>query len=381
MARIINITRNRDTYDITVVTDGRPEKHAYYNIATNEKIGISGKVVQALRYEEGILLNILMGYYLNPKVREFCDRLISLPTFDYNKKNYICQHSVSYYDIQHDMDVILNNWKDFLEYAKADEITTDFVSYLSNKKAASALDWIQDAEIKDMVKHMYNSARMAFIEMSQKYKSFRKAVNQEIKRKIKIDNNRKKLFEMLQIDKDTLSAEYGMKCFNILNSISQTISFLIDDYERADALITKLQLTNYEINDVKDALRDLKSMEESRENEIFANHQKNAHLEYENNEFKIFVPTSRGDLAQYGNYFHNCLNGHEWNCYLSCGERYAVIVIDKATNQPVICVDIECDNRRIHQYLKPCNRPLSKDDDRYRAFKTEYQQYLQKVNN
>lgn len=381
MAKIINITRNRDNYDITVVTEGKPEKHAYYNIATNEKIGVSGRAVQSLRYDEGILLNMLTSFYLNAKVREFCDRLISLPTFDFNKKNYICRNSIQQWNIPEEVQVILDNWKDFLEYAKADEINHCFASYIANKKIASALDWIQDDEIKDCINGMYYEHRLEFIKLTKKYKSFRKAVNQQIKRKITIDNNRKKLFEIMNIDNDTLSREYGMKCYNIMSSISQTLSNLLSNYSRADEMITAMQITDYEINDINDALRDLTSMKENKDNETFAKRQQTANLEYENAEFKIFVPTSRGDLAEYGNYFHNCLNGHEWNNYLSNGERYAVIVIDKTTNRPVICADIECNSHKICQYLKPCNRPLSKNDDRYRAFKAEYQQYLQKVNN
>ena len=267
-----------------------------------------------------------------------------------------------------------------MEYAKADEINNTFEKYIADKKVASALDWIQDDEIKDCINRMYYEHRLEFIKLTKKYKSFRKAVNQQVKRKITIDNNRKKLFEMMNIDNDTLSREYGMKCYNIMSSISQTLSTLLSNYSRADEMIKAMQI-DYEINDINDALRDLTSMKESKDNETFAKRQQIANLEYENDEFKIFVPTSRGDLAEYGNYFRNCLNGHEWNCYLSSGERYAVIIIDKMTNQPVICADIECSDRKIHQYLKPCNRPLSKNDDRYRAFKAEYQQYLQKVNN
>lgn len=380
MAKIINITRNRDNYDITVITEGKPAKHAYYNIATNEKIGVSGRAVQSLRYDEGILLNMLTSFYLDAKVREFCDRLISLPTFDFNKKNYICRNSIQPWNIPEEVKIILENWKDFLEYAKADEIHDNFASYIASKKIASALDWIQDDEIKEHIHRMYYEHRLDFIALTKKYKSFRKAVNQQVKRKITIDNNRKKLFEIMNIDNDTLSREYGIKCYNIMNGISQTLTDLLCNYRRADEMITALQI-DYEINDIKDALRDLTSMKESKDNETFAKRQQNANLEYENEEFKIFVPTSRGDLAKYGNYFNNCLNGHEWNCYLSDGERYAVIVIDKTTNKPVICVDIDCGDRKIHQYLKPCNRPLSRDDDRYRAFKAEYQQYLQKINN
>lgn len=379
MAKIINITRNRDNYDITVVTEGKPEKHAYYNIATNEKIGVSGRAVQSLRYDEGILLNILTTFYLNAKVREFCDRLISLPTFDYNRKNHICSIGIHPWNIAKEVETILDNWKDFLEYAKADEINNTFEKYIADKQTAAALDWIQDDEIKACINGMYYEHRLEFIKLTKKYKSFRKAVNQQVKRKITIDNNRKKLFEILNVDKDTLSREYGVKCYNIMSSISQTLTDLTHDYIRADAMIADMQI-DYEINDIKDALRDLASMKENKDNEIFTKRQQTANLEYENEEFKIFVPTSRGDLAEYGNYFHNCLNGHEWDCYLSDGERYAVIVIDKTIDIPVICADIDCNNRKIHQYLKPFNRPLSSVDDRYRAFKAEYQQYLQKVN-
>lgn len=381
MAKIINITRNRDRYDITVVTEGKPEKHAYYDISTNEKIGISGKAVQSLRYDEGILLNILMGYYMNAQVREFCDRLISLPFFDLNKKNYICRNGIASWNIPEEIKIILDNWKEFLEYAKADEIGQYFSTYITMKKRSRDLDWIQDEEIKQMILHRSFDYVNAFITLANKYKSFRKALNQQINRKIKIDLNRQKVFDMLGVNEETLASDYGFRCYDVKSCVSDKIYSLMRDYEWADKMMTDMQITDYEITDIKAALRDLQSMKEGRENELFAARQKNANLEYENDEFKIFVPTSRGDLAKYGSYFNNCLNGHEWNCYLSDGARYAVIVIDKTIDRPVICVDIDCKDRKIHQYLKQFNRCLGKNDTRYRAFRTEYQQYLQKVNN
>jgi hypothetical protein len=153
---------------------------------------------------------------------------------------------------------------------------------------------------------------------------------------------------------------------------------LIEKYRQVDRLIEQLELTDYEVNNVDEAIRDLESLKDKVQSEKFATHQQNIKLEYENDHFKILVPLSRADLAFYGSYFHNCLNGYEWNNYLSNGRRYVVIVLDKKDqNSPVVCADIDSYDNDIHQYLAKYNNNVT--DEEQIEFRGEYQQYLKKL--
>ena len=125
------------------------------------------------------------------------------------------------------------------------------------------------------------------------------------------------------------------------------------------------------------AIRDLRTIAYEQENKKFHENQTKYNLNFENEEYKIYVPTLRTELPEIGKYFSNCVNGHEWSCYLENGYRFLVIVVDKKTNKQVVCCDIDSESFRIKQYLEKGNQFVFQPE--LLTFKHAYQDYLNEL--
>ena len=179
------------------------------------------------------------------------------------------------------------------------------------------------------------------------------------------------------------------------------IRFLEYDYYRAidnvnDKMrnifdyIDRLHLENYKLTNLDRDYEALKMRyEEERtkvDNAFFKKNQTKYDLHFENDDFEIYVPTSREELAEIGKTFSNCANGWEWNRRLSGGRYYLVVVQDKATKTPLVCCDIENPWEEAHlsisQYLAYGNDEVNKSFkdqtivSKLTSFKAEYQLYL-----
>lgn len=100
-------------------------------------------------------------------------------------------------------------------------------------------------------------------------------------------------------------------------------------------------------------------------------------LNFENDKYKISVPTTYMECDAIGDYFSNCAGGYEWTNYLRNGERHLVTIVEKATNTMKVCCDINTNTLMIYQYLGKHNNSVY--DDSLLRFKTEYQQYLNSI--
>ena len=125
------------------------------------------------------------------------------------------------------------------------------------------------------------------------------------------------------------------------------------------------------------AIRDLRTIAYEQESVKFRENQTKYNLNFESEEYKIYVPTSRTELPEIGEYFSNCVNGHEWSWYLEDGLRFLVIVIDKKTNKRVICCDIDSGSFQIRQYLGKENQFIVQPE--LCEFKRAYQEYLNEL--
>ena len=125
--------------------------------------------------------------------------------------------------------------------------------------------------------------------------------------------------------------------------------------------------------ELETTIRDLHSLLKAEASKRFGDFQTQYPLNYENDRFKVKVPTSRAELADIGNYFRNCANGYEWENYLQNQMRFLVIVVDKQDNKPCACVDIDAKTFKIMQYLGKGN---SNTHGETYDFRSIYQVYL-----
>ena len=112
----------------------------------------------------------------------------------------------------------------------------------------------------------------------------------------------------------------------------------------------------------------------ARENRAFREAQTTHNLYYENDRYYTRVPLDRAECKEIGDHFCNCVNTIEWNEYLRSGDRYLVVVCDKATNKMLVCVDIIPHSMRINQYYGYRNSYI--EEPALIHFKKEYQDYL-----
>lgn len=107
---------------------------------------------------------------------------------------------------------------------------------------------------------------------------------------------------------------------------------------------------------------------------IFAENQNVFDLHYTHNNISVLVPQTRKELAYYGNVFHNCLNGYEWENYLKTGKRKVVIILKD--NEPQVCCDMD-NFLNIRQYYAPYNHCVK--DEELKEFRTLYENHLASV--
>lgn len=109
-------------------------------------------------------------------------------------------------------------------------------------------------------------------------------------------------------------------------------------------------------------------------NKSFAYNQTLLDLSFENDKFKVIVPTTYEELLTEGENQNNCAAHFEWNHYLQNGIRRIVFIRKKeCPNESYITCDIDSTGR-IQQYLQHNNKSVYDNDAL--DFKYSYQNYL-----
>lgn len=127
-------------------------------------------------------------------------------------------------------------------------------------------------------------------------------------------------------------------------------------------------------DDFADSYNAVKSLKYKLDNEKFRSYQLKRNLAYENEFFKVIVPTTREEVEDEGRKLHNCLGGYEWHNFLQNGNRQVVFIRRKSEPKKTY---IACDigrSGKIMQYLTYCNNLVNEQDAK--DFKEEYQKYL-----
>lgn len=403
----MNITRTYDIYTIRK-NDG---KKVVISLTENDYYikGVSGRKINSVPKDIGYIGDSLAKYSLRRtwgdpvvvNVTEYANRLISLSDYDFEVRDkFFCLLERTLIYRQDDR----CNWKRCIKELKDicssqekqdafiktfnDNVDGNYYNYdLSdylNEKEFNVSKFYSDEALTFFSHNLNRNNYLILRKYSMKYKAYREAIKHLVKQELKnekvLEEMKKKLFELcggnmgydeirdlynINVEKrSSYSFEYNVRNLSAkTHEIEDAIKFLNIDY----------QITNIE-RDYEQLImmRFEKQCEE--DNKFFKEHQNVPHLNYENEKYKIYIPTSREELGTIGNYFSNCANGWEWNNRLRYGNYYLVVVVDKEADEFRVCVDIDKKNKKISQYLGRSNCTIN--DKSLLDFEKEYQKHL-----
>lgn len=374
MDTIINITRNRNTYTIDLDTG----KHIVaYLEPPFRVIGVSGReLTNAPKQIDGRIGNAFIDAATNHCDlcnREYIDRIISLPDIAIAVKVFAmnCIFYSEWGEIH-----TMPEWKNTLALLRkwsADPATLpNEVDYLDNI--------IGRAVGKDALEKYGLTDLAAYIPVSlypyiNSCKAFRSALRTAAKDRFA--EPQAKVKELFGMDnEDEICRLFGIRFFRY-NVLSE-IKYVCRKMTRIVDFINKIGLTDYKVENLDRSLADLEARwnaeRTARENRAFREAQTTHNLYYENDRYYTRVPLDRAECKEIGDHFCNCVNTIEWNEYLRSGDRYLVVVCDKATNKMLVCVDIIPHSMRINQYYGYRNSYI--EVPALLHFKNEYQNYL-----
>lgn len=393
------IVRNKDYYNITL-ENGRTMS---ISLADGDKyvLGVSHKRLTKMPkyFQQWDMPNVLMscafGFYtkkFEEKVREYADRLISLPNYSYRVKNFIFRDIVYNANRCRDIDwkFYINALKDIYSKPETKErLEEELWKYQTFSSLYTALtfnlqDYYPTPSHAQFLKDCGYDKSSDFIKCS-KIKAFREGVKGILKR----EEERKKLYDNLQkaisdfcggmdyYEASSLIGIYIQVQKRAAEAIGQLINKCLGCLDLKKRLNIDYQFTNIE--------RDYQKLEVmmnknawAKDNEYFGAKQSQAYnkLHFENEKFETFIPTTREELAEYGFAFNNCLNKWEWTNRLRYDYYYCVIILSKETKKPLVCVDIDADRNgwSIDQFYGKNNSTIYNEE--LLAFKEAFQKHL-----
>lgn len=397
-------SRTKDCYTITL------DNGISYSIdlATGTLYGKMGKPVKNRASYMSYVNNFtekLFEYYrfakagmsgINFPNRELVDRIISLPeTFidDSLKESFICAVINNYSGLTRDKERLNHCWKVFMDMIKnhKDEIKNCVYQYRSNTFEGiidryECFCTLKKYGLEKLFEYFFEYGR-CFEKKYFSHKAYREALKHIINNKY--DEAKEKIAEFFGTDdKDILRDVYGISfyTYDYSRAIRTTNGLMRDiaDY------IAYLGLENYKLTNLERDYEALKMQaaeeEKKRDNEFFKANQTKYDLYFEDDIFETYVPTSREELEEIGNWFNNCANAWEWHHRLSRGTYCLVVVRDKSTKSPLVCCDIENPSKdsylRISQYLAYNNNEVKNHFkemavvQQLMAFRQKYTNYL-----
>lgn len=375
MDTIINITRNRNTYVIDLDTG----KHITAYLEEPFRIvGISGKKLSSRpRQISERIGDAFYGAVLEHRdliYREYADRIISLPDISIQVKVFALD--CLFFD-EWAIDT-LPTWKDVLTALRKWNTNPD------NLPKVNRLKYLVERELTANVLEQYDLARFASLippflrPYIKSCKAFRSALRHAATDRFA--EAQAKVKELFNVDEAELFLVFGIS-FRRYDAEAE-IREVCRKMSRIVEILDRLEITDYKIENINRAHADLEARYNveitDAENRKFAKAQTSHNLFYENDRYYIRVPLTRDECAEIGNYFYNCVNSYEWNTYLRCGERHLVVMCDKATDEMLVCIDIDSDNLTIQQFYGVYNIPVQNDE--LCGFRSDYQEYLRNAN-
>lgn len=376
MDTIINISRNRNTYVIDLDTG----KHITAYLEEPFRIvGISGKELSSRPKQISERIgDAFYGAVVGHRdliYRGYADRIISLPDISIKVKVFALD-CLFYYGRATGT---LPAWKDVLTVLRKWNTNPD------NLPNVDRLSFLVERELTANVLEQYGLARFTssiapslrpYIKSCKAFRSaLRSAAND------RFAEAQAKVKELFNVGEAELFMLFGIS-FRRYNAEAE-IREVCRKMSRIIEILDRLEITDYKIENINRAHADLEARYNNveiteAENRKFAKAQTSHDLSYENDRYYIRVPLTRDECAEIGNHFHNCVNSFEWETYLCCGERHLVVVCDKATDEMLVCVDINSNNLTINQFYGAYNATVC--DDKLCGFRSDYQEYLRNAN-
>lgn len=403
----MEINRTMNLYEITI-SAGKTIK---VNLDPDDAYikGVSGKKLKtypriACSWYNDDIIGVLFNFGLNKTndwfnnnkdiILDYLNRFVSLSDYDYQIRNMLFRLILK----ELFSNGSFNEWRlivNLLKEAKKDSFKLSILEKMAGK------DWCLDEFKKyyelytTVLVDYYTSDIVAtfenvewrgryerFILYTKKYKAFREGIKHIYANKQKsgqiyemLTNKLSELCEGLTYEE--ASHLIGVFIRNNYN-VSERIRDLVDKVDSCEYLIKELDIT-YKLTNIDNDVQFLKTKWEKEktaiENARFAKNQSDPCLPFEDDNYRIYIPTSRDDLAKIGKTFSNCANGWEWDTRLRDGRYWLVVVVDKATNEMKVCVDIYRRDKDIGQYLLPYNHNVEPNSP-LRAFGEKYQHHL-----
>ena len=370
----MELTRNRDWYILTKDDSGKQIK---YNFATGECIGVSGKTLKRVNPDISFvsIIRNKVEETSNNNYREFMDRLISLQPFPLEILISVLRDlewSAAATNIINRIITDKKEWRDFLTYLNITDMEKIRYSWRPGVDLLNGYDTyaaVKDLKCSDRIKSVVSKYSPPNLATDYANKVFNKMLALMDNMVIHLDA----ITEMMnnssvRLDDDNDNDDILYQIYTNSMEYIRGIDRILHEYP---SITPNTRLSLHE--QYRDVSKQCEILRFAEEQKIFHEHQINGNLEYENEKYRIEVPTTYEDCQNIGNYFHNCASGHEWNNYLSNGNRYLVVVVEKKTNTPKVCCDIS-KGRKIQQYLGKYNDAIK--DNALKEFKNEYQNYL-----
>lgn len=250
-----------------------------------------------------------------------------------------------------------------IENFKLKVIGTNLFEDICNNLASETFPYLKRDYIQEILGY-YNMSRKAMQLSEKNLTSFLRSVYLSEIQQLKEENFTQK--EILAYNRiKYFQGAYGLVPDSKIKDYLRAIRIMEIDTPTGNFLI------NYRKIMTEKADREKELVEKQ-----FKLNQEKFNLNFEDEDFKVIVPLTKKEIKYYGNVFHNCLSGYEWNNYLSKGLRLVTIIINKQTNKPCICCDMSINSLKIQQFLKEGNKYLVTKDRELRHFKEKYQNYL-----
>lgn len=370
---LINIDRKYNKY-IFAFDNG---KLASVDVESKEYIGVTGKTVKTIPTSipdnfKGLLRD-MMYYGFDRCGKIYVDRIISMTDISITTKiNFSLIVSKFWYD----SNWYTENWKTIIKIIRDCDkshnypLGHEFYNIIMRERIKDIIVKYNLESIADYIDPNYPN----FLHI----KAFRSAIrhlaiNPYIKAQEAVKN-------MLNCDDERIIAErYGIK-FTKYN-VKSEINKLYTKMQQITEYLKYMNINDYQFSNIERDYNDIKTMYETNKTEIdnrkFSENQTKYNLEYSDENYHVFVPTSRSDLANIGRSFNNCANSWEWQHRLSYGKYLLVVIRDNKTNFNRVCCDIETETLKIDQYKGKNNYNIH--DESLKEFKQKYQNYLNTI--